>query len=118
MSILRKIKQRTLRRTLRNRQNLINAQGLPRVCVFRSLKHIYAQLVDDSAGKTLISCSSLEMKNLSGTKKNVAQLVGKELAERAKKLGLSAVIFDRGHYLYHGRVQSLAEGLREGGLKV
>lgn len=118
MSIQRKIKQRTQRRTLRNKQNLINAQGLPRVSVFRSLKHIYAQIIDDVAGKTLISCSSLEIKIIKGTKKNVAHAIGKELAERAKKIGLTAMIFDRGHYLYHGRVHSLAEGLREGGIKV
>lgn len=118
MSIQRKLKQRTQRRSLRNKQNLINAQGLPRVCVFRSLKHIYAQLIDDNVGKTLASCSSLEVKSMTGSKKNVAHSVGKELAERAIKIGYSSVIFDRGHYLYHGRVQSLADGLREGGLKV
>lgn len=118
MSIQRKIQQRTRRRSLRNKQNLINAQGLPRVSVFRSLKHIYAQVIDDEAGKTLLSCSSLELKNVAGTKKDIALSVGKELAERAKKIGLTAVIFDRGHNLYHGRVQSLADGLREGGIKV
>ena len=118
MSVERKIKQRTQRRTLRTRKNLINAQGLPRVSVFRSLKHIYAQIIDDAANKTLVSCSSLELENLTGDKKGVARLVGAALADRAKKIGITAVIFDRGCYLYHGRVQSLADGLREGGIKV
>ena len=118
MSVERKIKQRTQRRTLRNRKNLINAQGLPRVSVFRSLKHIYAQIIDDAAHKTLACCSSLELENLTGDKKGVARLVGAALADRAKKVGITAVIFDRGCYLYHGRVQSLADGLREGGIKV
>lgn len=118
MSVERKIKQRAQRRTLRNRENLINAQGLPRVAVFRSLKHIYAQIIDDAAHKTLASCSSVELENLSGDKKSVARLVGASLADRAKKIGVTAVIFDRGSYLYHGRVKSLAEGLREGGIKV
>ena len=118
MSVQRKIIQRTQRRALRNRKNLINIQGLPRVSVFRSLKHIYAQIIDDAAHKTLISCSSVELENLSGDKKSVARLVGAVLAERAKKAGITTVIFDRGSYLYHGRIKSLAEGLREGGIKV
>lgn len=118
MSVERKIRQRTQRRTLRTRKNLINAHGLPRVSVFRSLKHIYVQIIDDAAHKTLVSCSSLELENLTGDKKGVARLVGAALADRAKKVGITAVIFDRGGYLYHGRVKSLAEGLREGGIKV
>lgn len=118
MSVQRKIKQRSQRRSLRTKKNLINAQGLPRVAVFRSLKHIYAQIIDDAARKTLVSCSSVELENLSGDKKGVARLVGEALADRAKKVGISTVIFDRGSYLFHGRVKSLAEGLREGGIKV
>lgn len=118
MSVERKIKQRTQRRTLRNRSKLINSQGLPRVSVFRSLKHIYAQVIDDSVHTTLISCSSLEIKDLAGDKKTVAHKVGLALADKAKKAGITAMMFDRGAYLYHGRVQSLADGLREGGIKV
>lgn len=118
MSVQRKIKQRAQRRSLRTKNNLINAQGLPRVAVFRSLKHIYAQIIDDAAHKTLASCSSVELENLSGDKKGVAHLVGAALADRAKKVGITAVIFDRGSYLFHGRVKSLADGLREGGIKV
>lgn len=118
MSVEKKIKQRAQRRMLRTRKNLVNTQGLPRVSVFRSLKHIYAQIIDDAAHSTLVSCSSLDLKSVSGDKKNIARLVGAELADRAKKVGISTVIFDRGLYLYHGRVKSLAEGLREGGIKV
>lgn len=118
MSVQRKIKQRMQRRTLRVRKKLINPEGLPRVSVFRSLKYIYAQIINDETHTTLVSCSSLELENLTGDKKAVARLVGTTLADRAKKIGITAVMFDRGSYLYHGRVQSLAEGLREGGIKV
>lgn len=90
---------------------------LPRVSVFRSLKQIYAQIIDDAARKTLVSCSSLELKKVAGDKKAVAHKIGLELAKRAQAQGLSAVVFDRGSFLYHGRVQALADGMREGGLK-
>src|SRR4051794_9091071 len=89
---------------------------LPRVSVFRSLKQIYAQLIDDKQHRTIASCSSLELKSVKGDKKAVAQAVGKELAQRALKNGIEAALFDRGSFLYHGRVAALAEGLREGGL--
>lgn len=116
MSVLRKIKERTERRALRVR-NKFNTQK-PRVSVFRSLKYIYAQLIDDANSVTLASCSSLELKNLKGDKKTVANAVGKELAKRAQEKGVSEAVFDRGSFLYHGRVKALAEGLREGGLKI
>ena len=93
MSVQRKTRQRAQRRSLRTKSNLINAQGLPRVSVFRSLKHIYAQIIDDAAHKTLVSCSSAELENLSGDKKSVARSVGAALADRAKKVGIAAVIF-------------------------
>jgi large subunit ribosomal protein L18 len=112
------ISKRAERRAFRVRQNIKKHSSLPRVSVFKSLKHIYAQLIDDSASKTLVSCSSLELKKVSGDKKAVAQSVGRELAERAKKQGIQAAVFDRGQFLYHGRVKSLAEGLREGGLNI
>jgi len=118
VSVEKKIIQRTQRRALRTKKNLINTQGLPRVSVFRSLKHIYAQIIDDAAHSTLVSCSSRDLKSATGDKKNMARLVGAELADRAKKVGIAAVVFDRGSYLYHGRIKSLAEGLREGGIKV
>lgn len=117
MSIARKSALRAQRRALRARNKIHNKQGLPRVSVHRSLKQIYAQVIDDAAHKTLASCSSLELKT-KGAKKDVAHKVGLALADRVKKLGVSAVIFDRGSYLYHGRVKEVAEGLREGGIKI
>lgn len=92
--------------------------ALPRVSVFRSLKNIYAQLIDDAQQKTLASWSTLECKDLKGDKKSVAHAIGLKLAEKAKKTGITTVVFDRGIYLYHGRVKALAEGLREGGIKI
>jgi len=118
VSLAKKIKQRTQRRMLRTKARIHNKQGLPRVSVFRSLKHIYAQVIDDTARKTLLSCSSQELKDLKGGKKDIARSVGLALADRAQQAGVSAVIFDRGHYLYHGRVKALADGLREGGIKI
>ena len=90
----------------------------PRLSVFRSEKHIYAQIIDDVAGKTLVSASSVE-KDFEGlgSNKEAARKVGKTVAERAVKAGIEEVVFDRGGYIYHGRVQELAEGAREGGLK-
>jgi large subunit ribosomal protein L18 len=96
--------------------------GRPRLCVFRSSKHIYAQVIDDAKGHTLAAASSLE-KDLkaalkTGADKAAAAAVGKLLAERAKKAGVGAVTFDRGGYRYHGRVKALADGAREGGLSL
>jgi len=90
----------------------------PRLNVFRSEKHIYAQVIDDVAGKTLCCASSVE-KTFEGTggNKDAAKKVGEMIAERAKAKGLETVVFDRGGYLYHGRVKELAEAAREGGLK-
>jgi large subunit ribosomal protein L18 len=115
VSLERKIKQRTQRRLMRVRQHVKKGE-LPRISVFRSLKHIYAQIIDDNASKTLISCSSKELKELTGDKKAVAQAVGKELAARAIKQGILKAAFDRGPFLFHGRVKALAEGVKEGGL--
>ena len=96
------------------------ANGRPRLSVFRSSKHIYAQIIDDQNGVTLASASSME-KDVRASQKTgadtvAASAVGKLVAERAVKAGVSAVVFDRGAYLYHGRVKALAEGAREGGL--
>ena len=91
----------------------------PRLAVFRSNKEIYAQLIDDVSGKTITAASTRD-KDIDASKVNkveAAKLVGKAIAERATKAGVAAVSFDRGGYLYHGRVKSLAEGAREGGLK-
>ena len=89
----------------------------PRLSVFRSNKEIYAQLIDDVNGLTLLSASSREKEVGKGTNVEVAAAVGKLVAEKALKAGIDAVTFDRGGYLYHGRIQSLAEGARAAGLK-
>jgi large subunit ribosomal protein L18 len=93
----------------------------PRLSVFRSAKNIYAQVIDDQKGITLAAASTLEetfrKEGKSGADKSAAQVIGKLVAERAVKAGVSDVVFDRGGYLYHGRVKALADGAREGGLK-
>jgi large subunit ribosomal protein L18 len=93
----------------------------PRLCVFRSLKHTYAQIIDDAAGKTLVAASTAE-KSVRGDMKqggniSASKLVGKVIAERAKAKGIDTVVFDRGGYLYHGRIKAIAEAARESGLK-
>jgi large subunit ribosomal protein L18 len=87
--------------------------------VFRSCKAIYVQLIDDQAGKTLVSASSMEKstREQNGTKTELAKLVGKQIAEKALQAGIDKVVFDRNGYLYHGRVKSLADAAREAGLK-
>lgn len=103
----------------RIRKDLTGTASRPRLAVFRSNKEIYAQIVDDVEGKTLVAASSRDkdVASAEGSKIEVAALVGKNLAERAKKAGIETISFDRGGYLYHGRVKSLADGAREGGLK-
>lgn len=96
------------------RKHLVGTADRPRLAVFRSSAHIYAQVIDDSAGKTIVSESDLKMK---GTKTEKATEVGRKIAEKATKKGVTAVVFDRGGFLYHGRVAALAAGAREGGLK-
>src|ERR1700742_3695974 len=107
------------RRAQRVRKTL-RSTGRPRLSVFRSGKHIYAQIIDDAAGRTLAAASTLD-KDLkatlrTGADKDAAGAVGKLIAERCKAAGVTAVVFDRGSYLYHGRVKALAEAAREGGL--
>ncbi|ANH60196.1 50S ribosomal protein L18 [Dokdonia donghaensis] len=104
---------------LRIRKTISGSAERPRLCVFRSNKEIYAQLIDDLSGKTITSASSRD-KDIAAAKTNkseTAKLVGKAIAEKATKSGVEAVVFDRGGYLYHGRIKQLAEGAREGGLK-
>ena len=104
------------KRHTRIRLRISGSPDRPRLSVFRSAKYIYAQVIDDTTGRTLASASSREG-DLSGeTKVDVARSVGRALAERAKAAGVSSVVLDRGGYQYHGRVRSLAEGAREGGL--
>jgi large subunit ribosomal protein L18 len=115
------VADRTLRRTAKVRRNIRRAAGSrARLSVFRSSKHIYAQVIDDVKGETLASASSLE-KDMRGSLKTGANVeaakeVGKRLAERAAAKGVKDVVFDRGGYLYHGRVKALADAAREGGL--
>ena len=103
-------------RHLRIRQTIVGTASQPRLCVFRSNKAIYAQIIDDQAGKTLCSASSLE-DGIKGTKTEAATQVGALVAKRALDLKIENVVFDRGGYLYHGRVKALADGARQAGLK-
>jgi large subunit ribosomal protein L18 len=109
------------RRHSRVRKNVSGSPERPRLNVFRSLAEIYAQVIDDQAGHTLVSASSLDSElrsKMEGLKKTEqAHLVGQTLAERAKAKGIEQVVFDRGGYRYIGRVKALADGAREGGLK-
>ena len=109
------------RNRIRNRIRKVisGTEDRPRLSVFRSNKEIYAQIIDDVSGKTLAAASSRdkEIKKAKGTKSEIAALVGKSVAEKAIKAGVETIAFDRGGYLYHGRVKSLADGAREAGLK-
>ncbi|HEY2425727.1 MAG TPA: 50S ribosomal protein L18 [Pseudolabrys sp.] len=118
-----RLSDRTARRTatIRRKVKLATARsGRARLSVFRSSKHIYAQLIDDNKGETLVAASSLEKTLREGAKNGAnigaAKAVGKLIAERAKEKGIKDVVFDRGGYLYHGRVKALADAAREGGL--
>jgi len=114
------LSKRDSRRRIHNRvrQKVQGTPARPRLAVYRSNKEIYCQLIDDSNGTTLAAASSREDGiESTGNKSDVAKSVGKRLAEKASSANISTVVFDRGGYLYHGRVKSLAEGAREGGLK-
>ena len=107
-----------IKRHKRVRAKISGTPERPRLNVFRSETNIYAQIIDDTKGITLVSASSLEKGfECDGTKTDAAKKVGEAVAERAKAKGIEAVVFDRGGYLYHGRVKALAEGAREGGLQ-
>lgn len=103
-------------RHLKIRKRIVGLNQRPRLAVFRSNDHIYAQIIDDQKQVTLVSSSDLKLKN-SAKKLDAAFEVGSDLAKQAIKLGITQVVFDRGGYLYHGRVARLATGAREGGLK-
>ena len=117
------VKKRRTRRQLRVRKKLSGTTLRPRLAVFRSSKHIYVQVINDETSKTLVSASTLdaEIKTLlgsaSGGNKSAAAVVGKLVADRAKKAGIDKVCFDRRSYKYHGRVQALADAAREAGLQ-
>ena len=116
--MIKKESKNTLRtiRHARIRKNLSGTSTTPRLNVFRSNTNIYAQIIDDEKGVTLASASSLDMK-LKGNNIETAKKVGAEIAARAKKANITEVVFDRGGYLYHGRVKALADAAREAGLK-
>lgn len=108
---------RSERRAYRTRNKLRTSAERPRLSVFRSSKHIYAQVIDDTRGVTLAAASSKALgEDAKGTKTDVAVLVGRAIAEAAKAKGVTQVVFDRGSYKYHGRVKALADAAREGGL--
>ena len=117
--MLRKLYQFDMRK-MRVRRSLERSADRPRLSVFRSSKHIYAQVIDDARAATLAAASSLEKDLKAGLKtgadKAAATAVGKLLAERALKAGVKDVVFDRGGYIYHGRIKALADGARDGGL--
>lgn len=105
-----------IKRHRKIRQNLSGTETAPRLCVFRSNSAIYAQIIDDTKGVTLVSSSSLELK-IKNNNLEAAAAVGKDIAEKAKKAKIKTVVFDRGGYIYHGRVKALAEAARENGLE-
>ena len=111
--------ERRIRIKSRTRKVVSGTETRPRLAVFRSNKEIYAQVVDDVTGKTVAAASSRDkdIASSKGNKTEIAALVGKSVAEKAMKAGIETISFDRGGYLYHGRVKSLAEGAREAGLK-
>jgi large subunit ribosomal protein L18 len=122
MALRNKSKDREVLRTRRHARVRRKVQGTPerpRLVVHRSLKNVSAQIADDIAGKVLLGVSTLapELKETEGTKKDLAKAAGKLIAEKAKAAGITKVVFDRGGYLYHGRIAAFAEGAREGGLE-
>lgn len=114
MAISKSARRLKIRKRIRKTVN--GTEVRPRLSVFRSNKEIYAQIINDVDGVTIVSCSSRELSN-KGSKVEMAKEVGKTIAGKASAVGVNTVSFDRGGYLYHGRILSLAEGAREGGLK-
>ena len=112
---IRKPKVQKRHRTIRTK--LAGTTEFPRLAVYRSTKHIYAQIIDDTTGTTLVSANSVEMKLEHGGNIEAAKLVGAEIAKRALEKNITTVVFDRGGYVYHGRVQALADAAREAGLQ-
>lgn len=104
-----------LKRKVRIRKKVNGTAERPRLCVFRSTSHIYAQVIDDVAGKILVSASSLKLGNKSG--KDLAQEVGSKIGKQATEKSIKSVVFDRGGYVYHGRIKTLADAAREAGLE-
>jgi len=115
--MISKIEKRE-RRAKKVRRKILPMPNLPRLSVFRSSKYLYVQIIDDQKGETLASATEKELADNKGTKSERAKKIGLILAEKAKKLGIKKVVFDRDGYLYHGRVKALAQGAKEGGLNV
>ncbi len=119
MAIKNKKEYSRFRIKKRIRKVVSGSADRPRLSVFKSNKQIYAQLIDDISGKTICSASTMEKEvEVSGTKIDQAKLIGQRIAQKATEAGVQTVVFDRNGYLYHGRVKALAEGAREGGLKL
>ena len=120
MATKRERNNRRIMRHLRVRSKLSGSSTRPRLAVFRSLKHVYAQIIDDTHGMTLASASTLDQnmrtEKEGKSKADISELVGANMAKQAKKKGIKQVVFDRGGYKYHGRVKALADAAREGGL--
>jgi large subunit ribosomal protein L18 len=106
-----------MKKKARIRRRITGTAERPRLCVFRSARHIYCQLIDDAGGKTLATASTLDVDGLKNANKNTATAIGKEIAKRAQTKNIKSVVFDRNGYLYHGRVKALADGAREAGLE-
>lgn len=111
-------RERRIKRHRKIRAKISGDSKTPRLCVFRSAKHIYAQLIDDQKGKTILSASDIELKGKKLKKTDLAKEVGKTVAQKATAKKIEKVVFDRGGYQYHGKVKAVAEGAREGGLKL
>lgn len=101
----------------RIRRKLSGSTERPRLCIFRSSKHLYAQVIDDVTGKTLVAASTLDTDGVKNANKETAAAIGKEIAKRAMAKNIKSVVFDRNGYLYHGRVKAIADGAREAGLE-
>ena len=117
MSKQKKLALRRKRRAIRVKNSIKGKNNSPRIAVFRSLKHMYAQVIDDVQQKTLVSFSSEKLQDTTGDKTVIARKVGVELGKMAFDQGITNVFFDRGNFMYHGRVKALADGLRESGLQ-
>jgi large subunit ribosomal protein L18 len=115
MDVSRAKRQGRLKRHARVRRRVVGTAERPRLAVFRSNKHIYAQIIDDAAGRTVASAGSVALPG-DGDKKAAARRVGTEVAKLAKAAGVNSVVFDRGGYQYHGRIKALADAARDGGL--
>jgi large subunit ribosomal protein L18 len=104
------------KKKMRIRRRVKGTAERPRLCIFRSARHIYAQVIDDANGATLVAASTLDIEGMKGANKDTAKAIGAEVAKRALGKNIKAVVFDRNGYLYHGRVKAVADGAREAGL--